>query len=496
LWIGGVKHNITQYTDEEVGDNTYKVLFCQRPKGGALVSNTGSQLVAGFYDEEKGQNAGNAKKAVISVTAPGGETGPLLDDKKDSRATGRAVDSRASIAPTTKTKNIRTGKKSDESDPSTSAESPAQGEKEKEEEIQPRLKICIDLTWLKKPLSKMTSVERKLFDVLQALKECCDDRFLCVRGLFALVDIGVGQEGAHKGGRVDAPMMLQVFEKLNIMHCLSESDIEACIYKLDPNCEGGCVETSELEKAVNKLTEMQVKNQNFGHGEQARRFDDEDVWFHRPNDPTDGVTVFGWVAFMESLMRLALGRLHKSGVGIQVSSPGGVKVLWMITFLRYNFDKLLQDNAQRCAWFDEIKQAMEEHKNKPRREAVLDKAWQGHSAKDPSGPGHCPIAIYQSYDLRMLTEKPDIFENWDAMKVGDIFQQTSVDQETRAGEQCSTCGRLRNHRGTGSIFCHICSGVDDKKLEQSILYPVLQRRRLHLTMKDKRSLTTIGLPIY
>jgi len=40
------------------------MLFCQRPKGGVLICSTGSQIVAGFYDEEKGQNAGNCKKAV------------------------------------------------------------------------------------------------------------------------------------------------------------------------------------------------------------------------------------------------------------------------------------------------------------------------------------------------------------------------------------------------------------------------------------------------
>merc|ERR1712166_343114 len=65
MWLGGKKHNITRYeADFGSGDYTLPMLFCQRPEGGVLLCNTGTQVVAGFYDEEKGQNAGNAKKAV------------------------------------------------------------------------------------------------------------------------------------------------------------------------------------------------------------------------------------------------------------------------------------------------------------------------------------------------------------------------------------------------------------------------------------------------
>ena len=70
LWLGGVKYNITRYeSDFEVNDQTLQVLFCQRPKGGALIAKSGSQIVAGFYDEEKGQNAGNCKKATTDFAA-------------------------------------------------------------------------------------------------------------------------------------------------------------------------------------------------------------------------------------------------------------------------------------------------------------------------------------------------------------------------------------------------------------------------------------------
>merc|ERR1712000_493273 len=101
--------------------------------------------------------------------------------------------------------------------------------------------------------------ERKLYDLLTALKDCGTDRFLCVRGLFASVSVGTGDDGAVKGA-VDAEAVLCALKKLNVMHCLSVTDIEACIYKLDPHCENGCIETSEIEKAVNKMIEIRLKD--------------------------------------------------------------------------------------------------------------------------------------------------------------------------------------------------------------------------------------------
>jgi len=70
IWIGGNKYNLTRFEkDFESGECTIPMLFCQKPKGGVLVAQTGSQIVAGFYDEEKGQNAGNCKKAVADFAA-------------------------------------------------------------------------------------------------------------------------------------------------------------------------------------------------------------------------------------------------------------------------------------------------------------------------------------------------------------------------------------------------------------------------------------------
>jgi len=228
-------------------------------------------------------------------------------------------------------------------------------------------------------------------------------------------------------------------------------------------------------------------------GEQARRLDHEDVWFHKPEDPTDTVTVFGWEAFMEVLIRLAVAHLHKSGVGIQVSSPGGVKAMWLITFLRYSYEKLMEKEARQLDWLKSCESATcasNANANKTTADAG--------ALPRSSGPGRCPCAIYSSQRLRMLAIEPspfqpydDIFEPDCPVKVDDIFRHTSPedkdDADSKAFEECSVCKRRRSSKGMGSLFCHSCSGVDDIPLPDNVLHPVLMRKRLQLSMQKKEA---------
>merc|ERR1719183_1233090 len=67
LYFGGTKYNLTQYDAAfEDGNNTFRVLFAQATKKGVVVIATDSQIIAGFYSEEQGQNPGNCKKAVLA----------------------------------------------------------------------------------------------------------------------------------------------------------------------------------------------------------------------------------------------------------------------------------------------------------------------------------------------------------------------------------------------------------------------------------------------
>jgi len=116
-------------------------------------------------------------------------------------------------------------------------------------------------------------------------------------------------------------------------------------------------------------------------------------------------------------------------------------------------------------------------------------AWHGHPASDMNvDSGHCPIAVYDSFFLRMVASNPDIFEPFDDVRSGesDTFQNTTVEpQGSLSYEKCQTCNRRRNRRGIGSVFCHACSGVDSSPLPDHALHPCLARKRLQIIMQEK-----------
>merc|ERR1712048_111122 len=67
LWFAGEKYTVPNVDPKfEMGENTYFWAFAARPKKGVHIVSTGSQIVAGFYSEEKGQSTGNCKKVVLA----------------------------------------------------------------------------------------------------------------------------------------------------------------------------------------------------------------------------------------------------------------------------------------------------------------------------------------------------------------------------------------------------------------------------------------------
>ena len=67
IWFGGEKYTIPQIDKNfEMGENTFFWAFGARPKKGVHIVSTGSQIVCGFYQDEKGQSSGNCKKTVLA----------------------------------------------------------------------------------------------------------------------------------------------------------------------------------------------------------------------------------------------------------------------------------------------------------------------------------------------------------------------------------------------------------------------------------------------
>eukprot|EP00928_Gymnodinium_smaydae_P073262 TRINITY_DN5649_c0_g1_i6.p2 TRINITY_DN5649_c0_g1~~TRINITY_DN5649_c0_g1_i6.p2 ORF type:complete len:165 (+),score=43.45 TRINITY_DN5649_c0_g1_i6:150-644(+) len=67
VWFGGRKYTFTRFaSDEQCGDDhTVFWAFGAAPKKGVHVVKAGSQIICGFFDEEKGQTSGISKVKVM-----------------------------------------------------------------------------------------------------------------------------------------------------------------------------------------------------------------------------------------------------------------------------------------------------------------------------------------------------------------------------------------------------------------------------------------------
>jgi len=67
VWLGGKKFNINRMADdEECGEGTCKWAFGMSGKTGVHIVTTGSQILAGFFDEEKRMGP-NCKKTTLDM---------------------------------------------------------------------------------------------------------------------------------------------------------------------------------------------------------------------------------------------------------------------------------------------------------------------------------------------------------------------------------------------------------------------------------------------
>jgi len=69
LWLGGRKYKVVQRDAEYETRDSTKVtwVFASAPKSGVHVIATDQTIVLATYNEEKGQNSGNCKNAVIQM---------------------------------------------------------------------------------------------------------------------------------------------------------------------------------------------------------------------------------------------------------------------------------------------------------------------------------------------------------------------------------------------------------------------------------------------
>lgn len=389
----------------------------------------------------------------------------------------------------------------------------------------PRVKSYIDLSWIRERFETMSSDRKRAYALLKAIDDLVADRFLSVRGLF--LHAGVGGDL----GEVSAGDVLQVLMEMHVGHGYDSASMQEFIKIVNPHSEEGVMETCDLEKAVTTVGEdfrtrnLEPASGRVGKqiglsllGDEARRSDGEDLRGRVP--VSHSPFAFGHAAFMECVLRLGMNHMHGSGVAIQAAVPGGAKGLWLIAFLHYQLEKLtdrapLPVDPRLTPVATPKSMFSSSDSSRPGSRGILTavsrsvEPWpiMGRATGAPlalvsggsSRPGtanketdtEVPVerppegARYVSCLTRLLDSHPDPSALFKLAPTGcGIHNSSAIADTSRAFELCTVCQRRRNRHGVGCVFCHVCSGVDQADLSQSLLYPVLQRRQLKKGMRS------------
>ncbi|CAE8733884.1 unnamed protein product [Polarella glacialis] len=220
-------------------------------------------------------------------------------------------------------------------------------------ELQPRLKESADFSWIRKPFRLMSEVERKSYVLLCALGRCEVDHCNTVRSLFALA-----KEMGDDYGLMDHDAMSRAMKYLRVSHNFDADEFKDFAQALDcaTSCEDGLVDPAELEKAVDYARQDMFRrfpeiSRTKGVcivplGQKARCLSDAPSLelIEGTDEPLER-GAFGAAAFAECLMLLGCMYMHRSGVTLKTMAPGGVKSLWLVSFLQHRFGTLLKENA-------------------------------------------------------------------------------------------------------------------------------------------------------
>lgn len=416
----------------------------------------------------------------------------------------------------------------------------------------PRVKVSADWTWVRKPFESMSQVERNTYSLLVALNDCVQDSFLHIRGLVKACGLG------DEKGCLKLESVPKVFDLLHVEHGFTQDQLHAVARLVDPGADfydpsvGAGLDAADLEKAVDCVREdflkrklilpdMAKSSRRKNLGEEARRLSSDakdamaaavqaqaedasessndarrehsEARSSSPQDvsPPEPRTAFGFAAFVETLLLLGVAHMYREGVAVKASAPGGIKAMWFMSFLCYQFCRLLESpkntgqatsekvapkksvtplsrtsSSLSPAWPDNTNASSSRHSSKAESSSAQN--FFSASLKHNGAPEMPPSgARYVSCLERLLRDHADLFECVLSHVVHPAPKEPP-DSLTSNGEAeaCGHCRRMYSTAGSsraGSLFCHKCSGVDDQPLTQSILFPLLDRRVLKRLLK-------------
>lgn len=92
-------------------------------------------------------------------------------------------------------------------------------------------------------------------------------------------------------------------------------------------------------------------------------------------------------------------------------------------------------------------------------------------------------ASYTNVAEVFMRNNQDLFKKW---LDGDGRLPQLSPWFSESNQTCSKCKRKRDQHGVGNVFCHFCSCVDSKPLNETLLYPVMERARMRRKQKNQK----------
>jgi len=92
-------------------------------------------------------------------------------------------------------------------------------------------------------------------------------------------------------------------------------------------------------------------------------------------------------------------------------------------------------------------------------------------------------ASYTNVSEVFMKNNQDLFKKW---LDGDGRLPQLSPWFSESNQMCSKCKRKRDQHGIGNVFCHFCSCVDSKPLNETLLYPVMERARMRRKQKGQK----------
>ena len=194
--------------------------------------------------------------------------------------------------------------------------------------------------WIHKPHEDLTYIERKAHQIFGALEEYLSQRASRVYDYFRTLD-------TDNSKNISKQELLQGLQTLRVKPLPSIEDVGFVINLADEDGDGELC-FSELDKIIKMFSNLRRSKMSQVSSRVLDKIDEKianEFMHHSSNDPSslqliksdDTITLFGWLAFTESLIRMAIHFCNKKGNHLQQNSSTLARVYWLYVYLHNEY---------------------------------------------------------------------------------------------------------------------------------------------------------------